>query len=570
MPGPGWRRFLLGVIALFVSAHSWAANKPNIILVTFGATRADRVGFLGSRHLTPNLDSVGKQGIVFERAYAQAPLTVVSEATILSGTYPQTHHASELGAPLGATLPYLPDLLRVRGYRTAAFVGTILLDPRNGLASGFDRGFDSYDAGFHQAQPGEGRYQSVARHADQVIARAIQWMSKGGGPFFLWVHLDDPDGSSGTSYDRAVADADAALGKLLAALRAQKLYEDAVLVVASNHGESLGAHGEETHGIFLYDETIHVPLVVKLPRNEMPGKRVRGRVRLLDVAPTVLEAAEIPVPSQMQGQSLLRVAKNPDTDQPVYARSDFSQQAFGWSVMESWRAGKYLYIRAPKQELYDLSADPGAIRNLALSAKATLDTIAAQLQAFDSHFGNQAGKPADSGLTSSELQKLASLGYVGIQTSAPAADVAVQGTDPKDTIATANQTISALLTLEEGKPEKAAPAFRQVLASQANTYLAQYGLGLALVEQEKFSEAVEHLHKAIELQPDSAWAHYAMGFSLSKTGDFKTAAVHLEIAAGRLPESAELHALLAQVYQHLGRSQDATRERSRAAELKQN
>src|SRR5579864_9049036 len=243
MPGLGWRRLVLGIIAFFLSPHSWAAaNQPNIILVTLGATRADRMGFLGSRHLTPNVDTVAKQGVVFERAYAQAPLTVVSTATILSGTYPQTHYASELGAPLAATLPYLPDLLRGRGYRTAAVVGSILLDPRNGLAPGFDRGFDSYDAGFHQTQPGEGRYQSVARHADQVVARAIRWMSKrAAGPFFLWVHLDDPNGSSGAAYDRAVAEADAAVGKLLIALRDQKLYDDATIVIASTNGESLGA-----------------------------------------------------------------------------------------------------------------------------------------------------------------------------------------------------------------------------------------------------------------------------------------------------------------------------------------
>jgi arylsulfatase A-like enzyme len=565
-------RFFLGIlISALLSVHSSAANKPNIILVTLGATRADRMGFLGSKHATPNLDGLAKQSIVFERAYAQAPLTVVSHATILSGTYPQTHHASELGAPLAVGLPYLPDLLHVRGYRTAAFVGSILLDPRNGFAPGFDRGFDVYDAGFHQTQPGEGRYQSVERHADQVVGRAIKWISNNaGGPFFLWVHLDDPNAPSGTSYDRAVADADAALGKLLVALRTQKLYEDSVIVIASDHGESLGAHGEDTHGIFLYDETIHVPLLVKLPQNQMAGKRVKGRVRLLDVAPAVLEAAGTPIPSQMQGQSLLRIAKaNPDAEQPVYARSDFPQQAFGWSVLESWRAGKYLYIRAPKPELYDLSADPNATRNLAQSSKAMLETIAAQLQAFDSHFGNDSGKSVETGLTSSEMQKLASLGYVGLQKSMSAADLVVQGTDPKDAIATANQTLTALLTLEEGRPEKAAPAFRQALARQPNSYLAQYGLGVTLVQEQKFSEAIEHLHKAIELQPDSAWAHYAIGFSLFKTGDFNTSAIHLEIASGRLPQFSELHSTLSQVYEHLGRNEDAIRERTKASKLGQ-
>ncbi len=319
---------------------------------------------------------------------------------------------------------------------------------------------------------------------------------------------------------------------------------------------------------FFYDETIHVPLVVKLAQNQMAGKKVTGRVRLLDLAPTILEVAGIPVPSQMQGQSLLRVARsNSDSDQPAYARSDFPQQAFGWSALESWRVGKYLYIRAPKPELYDLSADPGATRNLAQTSKATLETIAAQLASFDSHFGSGAGKSADAGLTSSEMQKLASLGYVGLQKSSSAGNAAVQGIDPKDTIATANKTLAAMRALQEGKPDKAIPVFRQALAAQPGTYLAQYGLGVALARQQQSPEAIEHLHKAIELQPDSAWAHCEMGLSLMKTNDFKTAAVHLEIASSRLPESAAAHSALADAYDHLNRKEDANRERGKAAQL---
>jgi tetratricopeptide (TPR) repeat protein len=307
---------------------------------------------------------------------------------------------------------------------------------------------------------------------------------------------------------------------------------------------------------------------VRLPQNDMAGKRVKSRVRLVDIAPTVLETARIPVPSQMEGQSLLRVAKSAAAaDQPAYARSDFPQEAFGWSPLESWRAGKYLYIRAPQAELYDLSADPKATRNLAQGSSAVLQTLAAQLKAFDDHWGNESGKSAQSGLTSSELQKLASLGYVGLQKSASGGDAAVAGTDPKTVIAIANQTLKAMLALDEGQSEKAIPEFRKVLVGQSNIYLVQYGLGTALAQHQKYSEAIEHLHKAIELQPDSGWAHYAMGLVLFKTGDFKTSATHLEIASGRLPEFGGVHGLLARVYEHLGRTQDAARERAKASEL---
>ncbi len=553
---------LLGLTTV-LSVRASAATKPNVVLITLDSTHADRMGFLGAKaKLTPNLDGLAGQSMVFEQAFSQAPLTVVSHATLLTGTYPQTHHASEFGARLAATLPFLPDLLRASGYRTAAFVGSIALDPRNGSAPGFDRGFTLYDAGF---QPTPGKNSSRNRSAAQVAARAIAWQARNSkGPFFLWIHLNDPQAASETSYNAAVTAADAAAGNLIVALRASKLYDDALVVVAADHGQSLGAHGEQTHGVFLYDETVHVPLLLKLPQNQSAGKRVAVRTRLVDVAPTILEIAGVPVPSQMQGQSLLRIAKS-NSDQPVYSISAFPQQAFGWSALESWRAGKYLYVKAPKPELYDLSADPGATRNLAQTSKATLDTIAGQLDAFDRRFsanGNAAGGPE---LTSSEMQKLASLGYVGLQKSSAPVSAAASGVDPKDEIASANKVLSALALLNDGKPEKAAALVQPLLAANAKMYLAQFVMGASLARQQQYPQAIEYLRHAIELQPDSTWAHFEMGSSLLKTGDYKTAAVHLEIASTRLPEFGEAHALLAQAYEHLGRPEDAKRERLQSA-----
>jgi tetratricopeptide (TPR) repeat protein len=293
----------------------------------------------------------------------------------------------------------------------------------------------------------------------------------------------------------------------------------------------------------------------------MAGKQVKNRARLLDIAPTVLAEAGIPIPAQMQGQSLMRVAQSSSqADQPAYARSELSRLGFGCSEIESWRAGKYLYIRAPKPELYDLSLDPNATRNLAQSAKATLETIASQLQSLDNYLTDKTGKSTSSGLTSSEMQKLASLGYVGLQKGGTGVNAATEGTDPKDNIATINKTLAAFIEVDDGSPEKAIPVF----AAQPPSYFEQFGMGLALIQQQKFAEAIGFLHKAIELQPDSAWAHYQMGLSLMRTGDFKTSAVHLEIASGRLPGFSALHSLLAEVYEHQGRSSDAAHERVRA------
>ena len=559
-----FRRALVSLLIL-IPALAHAAAKPNIILITLDSTRADRVAFLGGHAKTPALDALAKDSLVFERAYAQAPLTVVSHATLLTGTYPQTHQVNELAAAISPSLPYLPDLLRAQGYRTAAFVGSLALDPRNGLAPGFGRGFSVYDAGFHPPQPGENRAPATLRHAAQVTDRALSWLAKPGPmPLFLWIHLVDPQAASAASYDTAIATTDAAIARLIAALKTQKLFDDALIVVAADHGQSLGAHGEDTHGVFLYDETIHVPLLVKLPGNQ-PAKRVQARVGLVDVAPTILEVAGAPVPSQMQGQSLLRIARAASApDQPVYARTDFPQRGFGWSPLESWRAGKYLYIRAPKPELYDLTTDPDAKKNLAATSKATLETIAAQLDSFDRHF-TQGGKTAE--LSSSEMQKLASLGYVGLEKSA-SGNTAASGTDPKDGIALANRVQEGLAAVDSGSADRAVAALDPVVKSQPNFYLAQYALGVALALQQHYPQAVEHLHKAIELQPDSAWAHFYMGSTLLKIGDYKSAAVHLEIAATRLPLFAEAHRMLAESYDHLNRTEDARKEREKAAQIR--
>ncbi|MGA7631787.1 MAG: sulfatase-like hydrolase/transferase [Terriglobales bacterium] len=568
------RKVLAGLSLFFLGvSFAAAASKPNLVLITLDSFRADRVGFLGAKGgLTPNFDRLAGESIIFDHAYAQAPAAVVSHASILSGAYPQSTGMSEIGGALPTSLSYLPDLLKAQSYRTAAFVGSIDLDPQNGLAQGFDRGFQRYDAGFRPAIPGDARPPVTRRRGAEVVARALAWLdhnAQGQGQFFLWIHISDADTPS-AGYNSAITATDAAVGKLISALQQRKLYGNTGVIVVASHGQSLGAHGEDTHGIFLYDETIHVPLLVKLPQIE-PGKpataRVAAKVRLVDIAPTLLEIAAIPVPSQMQGQSLLRIAKaGGGGDQAVYSRADLPRRGFGWSPLESWRAGKYLYVRAPKPELYDLTADPGATHNLAQSSKATLDTMAAQLDSFSRHFGGDVAK-ASAELSSSEMQKLASLGYIGMQKSSSSA-VAVAGIDPKDKIAIANKVIEAASASDQSKADianaRAIAAITAVVASDPHLYLAQYTLGADLARKGQYADAAKHLHTAIELQPDSAWAHYEIGATLLKTGEYKTAIVHLEIAAERLPAFAPAHQALAEAYDHTGRPEDAKRDRPKA------
>ncbi len=311
----------LSVALLLGSALTYAASKPNVILITLDSIRSDRIGFMGAKQGgTPNLDSLARQSIIFEQAYAQAPTTVVSQATILTGTYPQTHQASELGTNLPASLAYLPDLIRARGYRSAAFVQSTDLDPRNGVAQGFERGFATY---------------KVVNSAAEAIAHAAEWFDHNNhDPGIILMEL--------IAWDTSLSSTDANIGKLVAALRGRKMFDDALIVITASHGGSPGGHGEDYPGVFLYDETIHVPLLVKLPQNQDASKRVRTKVPLVNIAPTILEITGVPIPSQMQGQSLTRIAKGNITEQPVYSRNDFPAQAYGLSPLESWRAGKFL------------------------------------------------------------------------------------------------------------------------------------------------------------------------------------------------------------------------------------
>src|ERR1700746_1226155 len=301
-----------------VFAANQVEPRPNILIVTLDTTRADRMGFLGSRGgLTPHLDQLAKQSVVFTHAYSHVPLTTASHSTILTGTYPQFNHVVDFGIPLSATLSYLPDILHHHGYHTGAFVGSLILDPLNGTAPGFDRGFDVYDAGFRVRPRGADRYKTGERRGEVGVNHAITALSKRPpGPFFAWVHLydahdpyDPPEPYktkyAGRLYDGEIAYVDACMGKLFEWLRLQGLFDKTLIAVMADHGESLGAHGENPHGVFLYDETIHVPLVFKLPANRQAGARVESRVQLIDVAPTILQAAGVAIPKEVQGESLL-------------------------------------------------------------------------------------------------------------------------------------------------------------------------------------------------------------------------------------------------------------------------
>ena len=564
------------------------STHPNIILITLDTTRADRMGFLGSkRGLTPNLDAMARQGVAFTRAYAHVPITTASHTTILTGTYPQFNRVDDFGIPLSPRLPYLPDLLRAQGYHTGAFVGSLILDPLDGTAPGFDRGFEVYDAGFHLRRHGMDRYKSVERRAGDVVNHALAWLSQlPNGPFFLWVHLYDAhdpydppppfkERFASQPYDGEIAYADSAVGKLVDEIRKHGLYDETLIAVMADHGESLGAHGENTHGIFLYDETLHVPLLFKLPASHSAGKKIDTRARLVDVAPTILQEAGLSIPKEMQGESLLPlmskaakaatasggVAANvlggapADEERPAYAETDYPHRAFGWSSLRALRTGKYLYIRAPDRELYNQAADPDAAHNLASGSKAVADTIAAQLDAFRSRTSQtlvELAKP-----DAEQMQKLQALGYVSSDAGPARDDEKLGGTDPKKKIDVSNLLHDAMFYVEDARYQEAVPLLKRVLAEEPEMPVANMQYGMAQARLKNYAEALPPLEKASKLLPDNGMGRYELGLALFETGDWKGAAPQFEAAVAKAPKWADAQFSLAAVYARIDRVPEA-------------
>jgi arylsulfatase A-like enzyme/tetratricopeptide (TPR) repeat protein len=559
----------LAVMPLFTTA----ANQPNVILITLDTVRADRMGFLGSKYgLTPQLDALASQGVVFEHAYSQAPITPVSHATILTGTFPQYHGIRNFGDRLPPSVPFLPEILHAQGYHTGAFVGSIILDPKNGFASGFERGFDVYNAGFHRQKTGERREASMQRRGEVTLGYALEWLGQQhGGPFFLWFHVWDAHDPYNppepfrsrfpkAPYNAGIAYVDATVGKLLDYLRKQGLYDNTLIAVAADHGESLGDHGELTHSIFLYDATIHVPLLLKLPGNRFAGKRVASAASLVDLAPTVLEALGQTPPLAIQGRSLLPLIANPHAeDRPSFATGDHSERSFGWSALVSVRVGGKLYVRAPSPELYDLASDPAAKTNLYPGNHAAAVRFAIQVDNFVKRMSIGAPQALLDGLDEKSREKLSALGYVASAASGENAPPTMR-IDPKDRIDVANDMHDASLAIEEGKEATVIPLLLHVVAKDPQIQAAQYYLGIAYSRKGNFAKAIPPLRKAIELRPDALMAQYELAICLYETGDLNTAAAHFEILVENRPDWSDARYSLASIYARTGRPEEAAKD----------
>jgi arylsulfatase A-like enzyme/Flp pilus assembly protein TadD len=560
------------------------SGLPNIIVITLDTTRADRMDFLGSkRGLTPNLDILARDSAVFTRAYSQAPLTPTSHATIFTGTYPQYHQVLIFPIPLAKDLPYLPAILKDHGYSTAAFVSSLAVDPAWGVP-GFERGYDSFDAGFRwDGYSPKTRYQTVERRGGETVEHALAWLKQrpqGKGPFFIWVHLFDPHDPydppepyktkyAKTPYDGEIAYVDSVMGKFFRQLKASGLYDNTVVALTADHGESLGEHGEKTHGIFVYDETIRVPLVIKLPHSASAGKRIEDRVELADIMPTVLGSVGIAVPEKVQGQSLLGFLKPGSTegdaatkvwqDRGAYSQADYGHLAFGWSAEQSLRSGRYLFIQAPRRELYDDGTDAATKHNLALSSPAVADTLSARLKDFQQATTNKQPTPK-SQMDEAKVKKLAVLGYMGSRGDSPYAAAGEQGADPKDKIQFANIILRINDILQNFRCDKAMPEIKKAIANSPEISLLHFFLGGCYLENKDYANAALELRQAVKLDPGFTHAEMNLGRALMNTGDNEGAITAFEHVVKTEPNIVEGHIFLIVLYTKADRPKDVVRE----------
>jgi len=585
--------------------------RPNVILITIDTVRADHLGCYGNKDIqTPTLDGLARDGVVFERAISQVPLTWPSHAVILTGLYPFQNGVQDFtGQPLDARFRLVTQAFKQHGYVTGAVVSAFVLDRSWGLA----RGFDFYDDAFAPEEFVNRDLGLVDRRAGESVDRALSWLKKNPRrPFFFWLHLYDPHSPydppepyrseyRGHLYDGEIAYADHELGRVIAWLKQNKIYDSSLLLFVSDHGESLGEHGEHEHGFFVYNATVHVPLIVKPPAGSgFRPERIPRPVETTAVAPTLLEGAGIrdTMNGQLHSHGLLD--SRVPADDAAYSETFYPFSSFGWSPLHALETSRYHYIEAPQPELYDLTADPGEKTNLASQQSATVAVLKDKLQKLllEHPFAAAAGN--NSGLSPDAAEKLRSLGYVAYRSPVSASALAAGVPDPKDKLWEFNSILEAedalragdtdkgkslLLQVREKDPEmyvvpfvlgeaalsakqwdEAAAELRKSLTLNPHFDQAMLGLSRALIFQEKFDEAKQWDKSAIEYNPENYRAWYQLGF-IEARSDKNAAITDYEKAISIQGNFPPLRRDLGLLQFQLGNYAEAARHLSRAVEL---
>ena len=512
------------------------AARPSVLLVSIDTLRADHVGAYGAASAeTPRLDALAAAGTRFATAIAPAPLTLPSHASLLTGLSPPRHGIRHNGVyHLEDGIETLAERFRAAGYATGAVTGAVVLARRYGL----DQGFESYDDGTSSQRSGAGGF--LERSAAEVTDRALGWLETAPRPFLLFVHYYDPhhdyrppppfaERFASSPYDGEVAYVDSQLGRLLDGLESSGSRRETLILVTSDHGESLGEHGESTHAYTLYDAVLRVPLILAGP-GVTPGRVAQSLVRTVDVAPTLLALTGLPALAGADGEPLTAYLGDgpPPPARIAYAETLATRIDQGWSPLFAARSERHLYVRAPRPELYDVSADPAQLENLLEGdpgrVPAEAEGLARSLE--ERTVGRE--EPGPLALDGDSLDELRALGY-----AIPSARVAGSGLDPKDGLA----SLSAVLQ------------------------------GVEAYDAGDFAGALPHLEGALEALPASSMAHAHLAYTHLRLRRPDRALPHIEAAVRLAPESAYYQAVLGDTHRQLGSGAAAAAAYQRAVEI---
>ena len=547
---------------LVVLGGWWLAHRPvaiasgscrgcNLLLVTIVTLRVDRVGAFGSsRQLTPNLDRLAQDGVRFTRAYASAPLTLPSHTSILTALAPPQHGLRANGlVRLADTVPTLATVLHARGYRTGAFVGAFVLDARFGLT----RGFDVYDDQYGEAHAGDPT-DGAERRAEEVIRPAQRWLlapspASGRAPWFAWVHLYDPHepyrapepyASQHAPYDAEVAYTDAMVGRLLDALRAAGQLAHTLVVVTADHGESLGEHGERTHGVFVYDVTMRVPWVIWTGTPAV-ARAFDGLARLIDLAPTTLDLLGIPPPASFEGRTLLP-ALNGRAAPPAtaYLEAMDAHLTRNWAPLTGLVTHDAKLIDLPLPELYDLRADPGEATNRVARDGERARALSALLRDTTAAWAARGATPEKTALDADARQRLQALGYV-VSSADTTQRVYTADDDPKTLIGPANNLDDAVKKFNAGSREEAMTEVRTIARDHPNFPTAFGQLAAMQRQTGDLRGAIATLEDIVKRGIADHRVMIVLAGYLTQAGDVDKAAKLLEAVIAAHPDSFDAY-----------------------------
>jgi arylsulfatase A-like enzyme/Tfp pilus assembly protein PilF len=562
-PGTAAPRELLGGIE---------PSALNLVLVTIDTLRADHVGCYGDSPVeTPNLDRFAREGVRFENAASTVPFTLPAHASIMTGLYPPRHGIREnVGYFLGDATPTAAELLAAGGRDTAGFVSAFVLDSRWGIGRGFDRYFDDFGAEELDTR----NLGAVQRPGNETLAEAVHWLDERdpSSPFFLWLHLYDPHDPytppepyasqhPGHPYLGEVAFTDALIGSFREELEKRGLLERSLLILTADHGEGLGDHGERFHGYFVYETTVQVPLILRLPGAARAGAVVADPVSHVDLLPTLLDAAGLTIPASAQGTSLLPAIASGrlDAAREVYSESFYPLLHYGWSPLRSIRAEHHKLIAAPRPELYDLVDDRGESRNLIADEPQLAFALDGRLRALRAEMEREApAAKTAADLDPETVDRLRALGYLpgGGGVSAALEDERPRA-DPKDTIDLHQMIMASQSLIGRGDNEAAAELLGRVLARDPRILDAHQMMGQIAFAGERYEEAVERYRQALAIDGDHRASLHGLATAYRKLGRDQDAIVGFEHLLELEHHSLAVALPLAEIYEQAGRVDDA-------------